>query len=81
MCRALRLATFCVQRSTIRDDGLAAASYSNTLGVGTAIDSLPLDSISKLEGLWFSDGEGDYRIDDEEEKDGGACGLGRSVRG
>ena len=56
---------------------LAAASYSNTLGVGTAIDSLPLDSISKLEGLWLSDGEGDYRIDEEEEKDGGACGLGR----
>lgn len=55
----------------LRDEGvpprmiaLAAASYSNTLGVGDALDELPLSGVSRLERLWSEhDGDGDYRVD------------------
>ena len=53
----------------LRDEGvaprmlaLAAASYSNTLGVGDALGELPLCGVARLEQLWGSDGEGDYRV-------------------
>ena len=41
----------------------AKASYSNTRGVGDALDALPVRAIVRLEALWdAADGEGDYRI-------------------
>ena len=41
---------------------LAAASYSNTLGVGDALESLPLRAVVDLERRWqAADGDGDYR--------------------
>ena len=43
---------------------LAQASYANTLGAGRALDELPLAAVSRLERLWASDGEGDYRFRD-----------------
>jgi hypothetical protein len=50
---------------------LAAASYSNTLGIGRALDALPLAAIQRLEGLWSAnDGEGDFRL----RADGGSGG-------
>ena len=46
-------------RDYLRDEGvpsrmvgLAAASYSNTLGVGDALEALPLRQLSALEALW-----------------------------
>ena len=58
--------------------GLAAASYSNTLGVGSALDSLPAAAIARLERLWEDDGHGDYRVADEEERrDADADGAAR----
>lgn len=42
---------------------LAAASYSNTLGVGDALGALPICGVSRLERLWSAaDGDGDYRV-------------------
>ena len=42
---------------------LAAASYSNTLGVGSALDALPVAALARLEALWArDDGNGDYRV-------------------
>ena len=55
----------------LRDEGvtsagllrLAAASYSNTLGVGDALDSLPLRAVVDLERRWHeADGDGDFRV-------------------
>ena len=49
-----------VNESMIR---LAEASYSNTLGVGSDLRSLPLRQVAQLEQLWGEhDGEGDYRV-------------------
>ena len=42
--------------------GLAAASYSNTLGVGDALEALPLRQLASLEARWTADGEGDYHL-------------------
>ena len=41
---------------------LAVASYANTVGVGTAMDKLPLRQVARLERLWGVDGDGDYRV-------------------
>ncbi|KAL1511359.1 hypothetical protein AB1Y20_006161 [Prymnesium parvum] len=41
---------------------LAAASYANTLGVGSDLDCLPLRAVAELEARWLADGEGDYRL-------------------
>ena len=44
---------------------LAAASYSNTLGVGSDLESLPLRAVAHLERLWLADGCGDFRLVDD----------------
>mmetsp|Transcript_70931 Transcript_70931/g.117855 ORF Transcript_70931/g.117855 Transcript_70931/m.117855 type:complete len:464 (+) Transcript_70931:55-1446(+) len=42
--------------------GLARASYANTLGVGAALEQLPLAQVASLEAQWLADGEGDFRL-------------------
>eukprot|EP00966_Prymnesium_polylepis_P021610 496852-Prymnesium_polylepis.2 len=56
-------------RRSLRDEGvpprmlrLAAASYSNTVGVGAALGALPLRQLADLEARWMADGEGDFRL-------------------
>ena len=61
---------------------LAAASYSNTLGVGSDLESLPLRAVAHLERLWLVDGYGDFRLADDRTTGGGdgvgtPRGLGR----
>ena len=41
---------------------LATASYSNTLGAGSALGRLPLAAVAALERRWLADGEGDFRL-------------------
>ena len=42
---------------------LAAASYSNTLGVDGSLDALPVAALARLEALWArDDGNGDYVV-------------------
>ena len=61
---------------------LAAASYSNTLGVGSDLESLPLRAVAHLERLWLVDGYGDFCLADDRTTGGGdgvgtPRGLGR----
>jgi monoamine oxidase len=41
---------------------LARASFSNTLGVGAALHTLPLSSVARLQAAWAADGDGDCRL-------------------